>query len=149
MTKLNASGSALSYSTILGGSGEDVGEGIAADGGGRAYVHGLHRDHELPHRAGDRQHLQQRHVRCLRHGAQSNGLFAHFSTYLGGSSDDRGQAIAVSDSTGRIYAAGQTNSSAFPTTAGVLDTTYNGGNDAFVTKFSPPASTLARRRSPS
>jgi hypothetical protein len=40
VTKLNASGSALAYSTFLGGTGEDQDRGIAVDGGGRAYVTG-------------------------------------------------------------------------------------------------------------
>src|SRR5207253_904800 len=44
-----------------------------------------------------------------------------FSSYLGGSGDDRGYGIAVNEATGRVYVAGQTGSSGFPTTAGVID----------------------------
>ena len=70
VTKLDASGGALSYSTFLGGSGDDLGEGIAVDGVGTGLRHRLHRGHELPHGAGDRHHLQRRHLRRLRHGAR-------------------------------------------------------------------------------
>jgi hypothetical protein len=65
-----------------------------------------------------------------------------YSTYLGGTGDDRGLGIAV-DSVGNAYVTGRTSSVNFPTTAGAFDTTYNGGScDAFVVKISdigPPA----------
>ena len=58
-----------------------------------------------------------------------------YSTYLGGTSDDRSHGIAL-DATGRANVTGATRSADFPTTAGAFDTTYNGGIfDAFVTKF--------------
>ena len=40
VTKLDASGAALGYSTYLGGSGDDGGHGIAVDGAGSAYLTG-------------------------------------------------------------------------------------------------------------
>src|SRR4051812_17038371 len=58
-----------------------------------------------------------------------------FSTYLGGSADDQGMAIAV-DTAGNSYVAGGTFSG-FPATPGAYDTTYNGGHDCFVAKFAP------------
>ena len=78
----------------------------------------------------------------------TSGGSLDFSTYLGGSSDDRGYGIAVNGATGRVYVAGQTDSSGFPTTAGGFDTSYNGGFDAFVTKLAPVGSTLTRRQEP-
>jgi hypothetical protein len=57
-----------------------------------------------------------------------------YSTFLGGTSDDRGFGIAVRD--GRAYVTGATDSADFPTTQGVFDRTFNGGlDDAFVTKL--------------
>ena len=50
MAKLNAAGSALVYSTYLGGSGDDHGNGIAVDSSGNAYVTGCNRLDRLPHR---------------------------------------------------------------------------------------------------
>jgi hypothetical protein len=60
-----------------------------------------------------------------------------YSTFLGGSSSDLGLAIKV-DSVGNIYVAGVTMSSNFPTTVGIFDTTFNGGNtDFFISKIGP------------
>ncbi len=66
---------------------------------------------------------------------QSGTLTLSYSTYLGGGSDDYGTGIAV-DSSGNAYVTGYTDLG-FPTTLGAVDQTHNGGNDAFVAKFSP------------
>jgi hypothetical protein len=72
----------------------------------------------------------------------SNGSALAFGTFLGGGlQSDRVKGVAV-DSTGNIYVTGQTQNGAFPTTAGVLDQTYNGGEDGFVTKFNPQGTAL-------
>jgi hypothetical protein len=57
-----------------------------------------------------------------------------FGTYLGGSGNDYGDALDI-DESGVIYVAGHTASSNFPTTSGVFDTSFNGGNDLFVAKL--------------
>jgi hypothetical protein len=64
-----------------------------------------------------------------------------YSTYLGGSDYDQGNSIAV-DASGNAYVTGYILSSNFPTTAGAFDTTFNGGNDVFVTKLNPSGSGL-------
>jgi len=63
-----------------------------------------------------------------------------YSTYLGGSSDDRGYSIAV-DSSDSVYATGQTNG-VFPTTSGAYQTIYSGGADVFVTKLAADGKSL-------
>ena len=66
-----------------------------------------------------------------------------YATFLGGSGDDYGYAIAV-DGAGSAYVTGETRSSDFPTTPGAFDTSYNGGYaDAFVAKLNPAGSGLA------
>ncbi|WP_281085411.1 PKD domain-containing protein, partial [Methanosarcina acetivorans] len=60
--------------------------------------------------------------------------FLNFSTYVGGSADDRGYSIAV-DNSDNIYITGTTTSTDFPYTVGAYNTSSSGGNDVFVTKF--------------
>jgi len=64
-----------------------------------------------------------------------------YSTYLGGSGDDLGSAIAV-DAAGNAYVTGYTLSSIFPTTAGAFQSANPsaGNNHAFVTKLNPAGS---------
>jgi hypothetical protein len=64
-----------------------------------------------------------------------------YSTYLGGSGDDRAFAVAV-DAAGDAYVAGDTGSRRFPTNSGAFDGTYNGNYDIFVAKLSPDGGTL-------
>ena len=64
-----------------------------------------------------------------------------YSTYLGGSSYDRGHDIAV-DNGGNAYVTGYTQSSDFDTSVGAFDTIFNGANDAFITKFSADGTSL-------
>src|SRR5918995_3458947 len=72
-------------------------------------------------------------------------LCGRYSTYLGGTSGERGEGIAV-DGSGRVYVTGSTFSDDYPTTTGAFDRTFNGGvdrTDAFVTKFNAAGSALA------
>jgi hypothetical protein len=148
VTKLDASGGTLSYSTFLGGSGDDLGEGVAVDGAGRAYVTGYTEATNFPTVQATDTTYNGGSFDAFVAKLGTAGASLDFSTYLGGSSEDRGYAIAADGATGRVYAAGQTNSSGFPATAGGFDTGYNGGLDAFVTKLSPVGSTLTRREEP-
>jgi hypothetical protein len=64
-----------------------------------------------------------------------------YSSFLGGSGEDDGSAIAV-DSTGHTYVAGYTYSADFPTTSGVVDRKLQSPRNAFVTKFNPAGTKL-------
>jgi hypothetical protein len=57
-----------------------------------------------------------------------------YSTFLGGTVNDFGEGIAV-DERGRAYVTGETSSDDYPTTPGAFDRTFNGEDDAFVTKL--------------
>jgi len=136
VAKLNPAGSALIYSTYLGGSDGDYSWRIAVDDSGQAYVVGSTKSTDFP----TRNPVQPNYG-----GGQWDGFVAVlnpagnelvYSTYLGGSDWDRGVGIAV-DGSGRAYVAGETHSTNFPT-HNPLQPAYGGGySDAFVAAFDP------------
>ncbi len=142
ITKLNPSGSALIYSTYLGGSGEDIGYGIALDSSENAYVTGLTTSTNFPVTSGA--------IQSVFGGGPFDAFVAElnasgsalvYSTYLGGSNDDEATAIAV-DSLGSAYITGTSNSTNYPVTANAIQAANKGGYDAFVTKVSPQGQSL-------
>jgi len=144
IVKMNPAGSALLYATFLGGDDDlDSGRAIALDGSGNVYVTGVTWSDDFPTTPGalDRTvggFSMDAFVTKLNPG----GTTLVYSTFLGGTSHEYGNAIAV-DRSGAAYVAGHTESSDFPTTPGAFDTTYNGGNaDAFVIKLDPTGSDL-------
>jgi hypothetical protein len=138
VTKLNPAGSALLYSTYLGGSGFDAGAAIAVDGTNNAYVTGQTASSDFPTASPTQSALGGGNDAFVSElGASGSPLV--FSTYLGGSEDedDGGDygAIAV-DSTNNIYVTGNTASSNFPTQSPFTGGgTYGGNGDAYVVKY--------------
>jgi hypothetical protein len=154
VTKFNASGSALVYSTYLGGSYADIGNGIALDRSGNAYVTGSTASPDFPITPGAFQtSCNNKYPNCIAEGAafvtelNALGSALVYSTYLGGSSHESASGIAV-DSSGNAYVTGQTTSTDFPVTPGAAHTACGGSphdcgyGDAFVTEFNPPGSAL-------
>ena len=143
VTKLDASGAALVYSTYLGGSGQDWGHGIALDGSGNAYLTGMTDSTDFPTTAGafdESFNGGSNDVFVTKLAADGTALL--YSSYLGGDGDDQGYVIAV-DGAGNAHLTGLTGSTTdFPTTAGAFDETYNGGYDAFVTKLNASGAAL-------
>jgi Ca2+-binding RTX toxin-like protein len=140
VTKLNDKGSALIYSTYLGGSGVDEAKGITVDGSGAAYVAGLTTSANFPTQApfqGSDAGSQDAFITKL----NATGSALAYSTYLGGSSDDRAQGIAV-DGAGAAYVTGNTWSTNFPTQA-PFQGSKAGSDDAFITKLNATGSALA------
>lgn len=142
VTKINAAGSALVYSTYLGGSNSEAGAGIAVDGSGNVYTTGNTQSTNFPT------------ANALQ--AMSNGGDAYvtkinaagsafvYSTYLGGSGGDSGNSLKV-DATGNVYLTGTTGSTDFPTVNPIQGT--NAGptpfpQDAFVTKINAAGTAL-------
>ncbi len=141
VTKLDPTGSALVYSTYLGGSDDDGGFGIAVDATGNAYVSGITDSTNFPTTLGAFQPTfgggpEDTFVTKL--NPTGSGLV--YSTYLGTSGDDEGGSIAV-DASGNAYVTGYTDSTNFPT-ANAFQPTLNGPYDAFVTKLNPTGSGL-------
>jgi adhesin/invasin len=142
VTKLTADGSALAYSTYLGGKNSDAGYGIAVDSGGAAYVTGYTQSNNFPTTPGAFQTTlpgsQSAFVTKL--SADASALL--YSTYLGGGNNDGGYGIAI-DANGAAYVTGYTQSNNFPTTPGAYQTSLPGSQSAFVTKLSADGSALA------
>jgi hypothetical protein len=134
VTKVNASGTALAYSTYLGGSSGGQGYGIAVDGEGSAYVTGVTSSADFPVTTGAFQRtLGSRGNNAFVTRLSAGGSALAYSTYLGGSAGDGGQGIAL-DGAGNAYVAGWTGSGDFPTTAGAFQRTLRGRSNAFVAK---------------
>ena len=134
-------GTALIYSTFLGGSAHDVGFGIAVDSSGNAFVTGLTQSADYPTTAGafDTTHNGNEDVFVTKLNAAGSGLI--YSTFIGGSNSDYGRGIAI-DSSGNAFLTGYTYSSNYPTTVGAFDTSFNNGDDVFVTKLNAAGSAL-------
>ena len=145
VTKLNATGTAIIYSTYLGGSGLEEGRSITLDAAGNAYVTGFTDSSNFPGTADSL-------IQSMYGGGGSDvfvtklntsGTALLYSTYLGGSLEEIGWGVAV-DQAGHAYVTGSTNSSDFPGTAGSpIQKTYGGGDsDAFVTKINATGTAL-------
>jgi len=133
VTKLNATGAALVYSTYLYQGSQlgslDGGSGIAVDAAGNAYVAGATSTKNFPVTAGAFQKHFGGEVDGFVVKLNSRGDSLIYSTYLGGGGPDGCGAIAL-DSAGNVYVTGSTNSSTFPTTAGAFQPA-NGDSASF------------------
>ncbi len=141
----------LSYSTYLGGNGYDAGVGLAVDSSGNAYITGTTASLNFPVTPGVLQDSLKGSQNAVVVKVNPEGSALIYSTYLGGSGQDTGAAIAV-DASGATYLTGQTTSTDFPTTPGAFQTAFGAKScpspfvtcyDAFVTKVSPDGSGLA------
>ena len=142
VAKISANGSALMYSTYLGGTRGDIGTGIAVDTTGAAYVTGFTGSSDFPTAhamqpaIGGTQFIEDAFVSKL----DATGTSLDYSTFLGGSYPDRGYGIAV-DGEGNAYVAGITDSDDFPT-RNAVQPVLNGPSDAYIAKLNTAGSAL-------
>ncbi|MBL8190993.1 MAG: SBBP repeat-containing protein, partial [Acidobacteria bacterium] len=139
VTKINPAGSALPYSTYLGGSGDDLATSIALDTAGNAYITGFTSSNDYstisPIQSVSRGGLEAFVTKIF---ADASSIA--FSTYFGGNGSDNAYSIAV-DSGGNCYITGSTTSTNLPTRTPIQGTN-RGGLDAFVAKFNATGTNL-------
>jgi uncharacterized repeat protein (TIGR01451 family) len=160
VTKFSPTGT-LVYSTYLGGTADDLGNAIAVDPDGNAYVAGETSSLDFPTTTGAFQTQGNCGIACttdppgmLHPDAfvaklSADGTRLVYATYLGGGHADRARGIAV-DPSGRAHVVGETRSSDFPTTDGAAQSALGGGTcfsdpcaDAFVASLEADGSALS------
>ena len=135
----------LVYSTYLGDTGSETGNGIAVDADGNAYIIGTTNSVHYPVTMGSAQDTNPDPGNAVAFITKLNttGSGIVYSSYLGGTFGSLGNGIAI-DSTGSVYVTGETTSNDFPTTTGAFLTAVGVFDvaDAFVAKLSPDGSAL-------
>ena len=137
VASLNATGSALRYSTYLGGGDADTGLGIAIDAAGQAYVTGRTQSVNFPTVNSYQPTLGGlADAFVTKFNAAGSALL--WSTYLGGSGQEEGAGLAVNTS-GNVFVTGPTTSGDFPV-KNAAQPLFKGIQDGFVTRFSQDGS---------
>jgi hypothetical protein len=143
VTKFNAAGTAIIYSTYLGGSGLDTATGIVIDSAGEALVSGYSASPNFP-TASPLQASNAGGYDAFFAKLNAAGSALVYSTYLGGERDDYAYALAI-DGAGEVFLAGQTDSTAFPTASpfqASCASCASGNSDGFVSKLNAAGSAL-------
>ncbi|MGA1793488.1 MAG: fibronectin type III domain-containing protein [Thermoplasmatota archaeon] len=140
--KLNQAGSGLVYSTFLGGSGDDYGQKIEVDANGKAYVCGYTDSSNYPTTPGaDYTSFRGGSLDGTVSVVSQSGATLTYSSFLGGGSDDMALSLNI-DANAEALVTGYSDSTNFPTTAGVISRTNSGGYDCFFTRLNftlPPS----------
>ncbi|MBU2548450.1 MAG: DUF1566 domain-containing protein, partial [Proteobacteria bacterium] len=140
VAKIDPSGTALVYSTLLGGNGQEKGIAIAVDSSGAAYVTGWTDSNDFQTVnpiQGAKAGLTDLFVSKI----NASGTALVYSTYLGGDGDESSYGIAV-DSSGAAYLTGNTGSSNFPTVNPIQGSFGGGSWDVFISKINSAGSAL-------
>lgn len=133
IAKFNSTGSTLLFATYLGGSGIEDRVSVALDSAGAIYVGGNTDSADLPDTPGALDGSLSGSTDGFVAKLTSTGSAITYLTYLGGTSDDALEAIAV-NSAGHVFVTGASNSADFPTVT-PYQGTKGAGFDAFVTKL--------------
>ena len=115
----------LDYSTFLGGTSHEFGNGIVVDASEIAYVVGVTQSPNFPTTAGafDRTGAASNNLDVFVTKINPTGTALIYSTFVGGTNSEWGRGIAI-DAANNVYVTGQTMSSNFPTTGGAFDRTF-------------------------
>jgi hypothetical protein len=143
VTKWNATGNGIVYSTYIGGSNRDVPLGVAVDAAGNAYIAGFTYSANFPITAGALRSTFSGQSKGFVLKLNPNGNSLVYSTFVGGSGSDYATGIAV-DAIGQAYIPGYTASVDFPVSANAFQGFYGGGeSDGFFAKLNAAGSQLA------
>lgn len=143
VTVLNENGSALVYSTFLGGKYDDEAADIVVDETGALYVAGTTFSFDFPNKNAFAENIASYHFDAFAtklDPSKSGEESLIYSTFIGGNSDDYGNSIAV-DPQGNAYVTGYAKSTDFPTTTNAIQTEKKGNDDAFITKLASDGKT--------
>jgi len=148
VTEMNATGTQPVYSTYLGGSGQDVGFGVALDSNNNTYVTGYTYSTDFPVTTGAFQGTTTVNGSAFVTKLNVGGSALIYSTYLGGTTGTSAGNSIRTDSNGAAYITGYTCASDFPVTQGVFQSKFGGdctaaGGDSFITKLNPAGTALA------
>lgn len=139
VTKLNPAGSAIVYSTYLGGTGSDEGNEIAVDSAGNTYIAGNARSNNFPTVVPFQAALSGI-VDGFVAKLNPAGAALLYSSFIGGSDVEHCYGLAI-DPAGNAYLTGETFSTNFPT-RNPFQSSKSSGSDAWVVKVNPAGSTL-------
>jgi len=136
-TKLNAAGSAVIYSTLLGGSSTDRSSGVVVDSTGMAYVAGYSGSADFPTQNAFQEFSGGSFDAfiCKIDPTANGAASLLFSTYLGGIADDKAYGIAIDAAANNLYIAGQSSSNNLPL-LNPAQSAHGGSYDAFVARLS-------------
>jgi uncharacterized repeat protein (TIGR01451 family) len=141
LVRFNSTGTALDYTTYVGGSGTEYPSGVGVDSGFNVFVAGTTNSPDFPTTTSAFQSgpgSAGNHVFFSKF--DSSGSVDLYSTYLSGTTGVDTTSDLALDPLGRAYILGTTSSSDFPTTAGALQTTAAATNQFFFSKVDPTAS---------
>jgi len=135
VTQFNADGSALNFSTYLGGKAGDYGRGLALDAARNVYLTGYTESEDFPTKNPLQAAYAGGSADSIAVVLNPTGSALLMSSFLGGSAYERGRGIAV-DPKGAIYISGRTESHGFPATKSLTNRYGGGPNDAYLVKIS-------------
>lgn len=144
VVRMNPEGTGIAYATFIGGRYYEGAGAVALDDSENVYVTGWTNSDNFPTTpdAFDETYNDIGIGDAFLVKLSPQGDILVYSSFFGGRRADGGRAIAV-DAGGDVYIAGTTSSSDFPTTPGVFDETYNGGDDVFLLRISTEERTTA------
>jgi len=137
ITRLNAAGTGLDFTTYLGGAGTDITAGIAVDPNFNVHVAGITNSANFPTLASSYQPVAaSAGTHAFVSEISASGASLLYSTYLSGTGTDIATGVAV-DNLGKEYVSGTTTSATFPTTPTALQTTPKATDEYFFSKLDP------------